>query len=343
MNLLDRYLLAVKKYLPWKRQDDILAELKANLESQLEEKESDLGRPLTPSEMQDWVKHLGPPMVMAGRYQPQQYLIGPTIFPMYWWVMRLALLWCLAIYSVVKAVDVVANSPTGSAVLNAVLGAPWVLLVTAAWITAVFAAIELANNHSPAKFPAKIVDHVDWSPGSLPTADEAGCEGKRPRSFAQAVVEVVFGCLALIWLLLIPSHPYLLMGPGAGYLHASPYELAPVWISFFWCIVALNVVQVGWRLIHLMRGAWQRSRALEHITVKTIGLIATLVLFTASHREWVLLKHPAVDAARYGAQLNSINHAIYLGLLWVLAISAMVWLWQIGQMGVDSYRRRAMK
>jgi len=134
-----------------------------------------------------------------------------------------------------------------------------------------------------------------------------------------------------------------LMGPGAGYLHASPYELAPVWISFFWCIVALNVVQVGWRLIHLMRGAWQRSRALEHITVKTIGLIATLVLFTASHREWVLLKHPAVDAARYGAQLNSINHAIYLGLLWVLAISAMVWLWQIGQMGVDSYRRRAMK
>ena len=46
MNLLDRYLLAVKKYLPWKA-DDILAELKANLESQLEEKESDLGRRLT--------------------------------------------------------------------------------------------------------------------------------------------------------------------------------------------------------------------------------------------------------------------------------------------------------
>lgn len=79
MNLLDRYLLAVKKYLPWKRQDDILAELKANLESQLEEKQSDLGRPLTAEEMQDWLKRLGPPMMMAARYQPQQYLIGPTI------------------------------------------------------------------------------------------------------------------------------------------------------------------------------------------------------------------------------------------------------------------------
>lgn len=341
MNLLDRYLLAVKKYLPWKRQDDILAELKANLESQLEEKEAELGRPLSAGEMQDWVKHLGPPMAMAGRYQPQQYLIGPTIFPMYWWVMRLALLWCLVIYSVIKAVEIVANFPTGSAVLRAVLGAPWVLLITAAWITAVFAAIEFATTHSLAKFPADIVGHVDWSPGSLPTAEEIGSEGKRPRSFAHAVTEVVFGFLALIWLVLIPTYPYLLIGPGAAYLDASPYELAPVWVLFYWCIVALNLVQVGWRLIDLMRGAWQKSRALQHITVKTIGLVATLVLFTAAHREWVLLKRPVVDLAHYGTAVDSMNHGIYTALLWVVAISAMVWLWQIVQMGVDYYRKCA--
>jgi hypothetical protein len=340
MNLLDRYLLAVKKYLPWKRQDDILAELKANLESQLEEKESDLGRPLTTGEMQDWVKHLGPPMVMAARYQPQRYLIGPTIFPMYWWVMQLALLWCLVIYSVVKAVGIVANSPTGTAVLRAVLGAPWSLMITAAWVTAVFAAIELAMTRSPAKFPANIVGHVDWSPGSLPMTEEPGCEGKRPRSYAHAVAEVVFGFLWIIWLLLIPNHPYLLMGPGAAYLRVSPYQLAPVWALFFWCIVALNVVQLAWRLIDLVRGAWQKSRALQHITVKSMGLATTLVLFTAAHRQWLLLKHPAADAARYGATLNSMNHAIYGALLWVVAISAMIWLWQIVQLSVDHYRKR---
>lgn len=38
MELLDRYLEAVRKHLPWRGQDDILAELKANLESQLDEK-----------------------------------------------------------------------------------------------------------------------------------------------------------------------------------------------------------------------------------------------------------------------------------------------------------------
>jgi hypothetical protein len=290
--------------------------------------------------MQDWVKHLGPPMVMAGRYQPQQYLIGPTIFPMYWWVMRLALLWCLTIYSVIKAVEIVSNSPTGSAVLKAVLGAPWSLLVTAAWVTAVFAAIEFATTHSSAKFPAEVVGHIDWSPGSLPTAEEVGSEGKRPRSFARAVAELVFGLLWLIWLLLIPSHPYLLMGPSAFYLRVSPYQLAPVFVPFFWCIVTLNLVQLAWRLIDLARGTWQKPRAAQHITVKTLGLIAILVLFNARDHAWVLLKHPVTNAARYGAQLNSINHAIYTGMLWVVAISVMVWLWQIGQVGVDFYRKR---
>ena len=341
MNLLDRYLLAVKKYLPWKRQDDILAELKANLESQVEEKESDLGRPLTAEEMQGWLKHLGPPMVMAARYQPQQYLIGPTIFPMYWWVMRLALLWCLVIYSVVNAVTIVANSPSGSAVVRAVFQAPGILIITAAWVTAVFAAIEYTMARSPEKFPAKAVSELDWSPSKLPTVGEVGCEGKRPRSHAHAVAEVVFGFLWLIWLLLIPNHPYLLMGPGAAYLRVSPYQLAPVWAQVFWCIVALNVVQLAWRLIDLLRGTWQKSRALQHMTVKTIGLIAVLVLFKAPDRAWVLLKHPLTDAARYGANVNSINHNLYTALLWVVAITAMIWLWQIGQFGVDYYRQRA--
>jgi hypothetical protein len=174
----------------------------------------------------------------------------------------------------------------------------------------------------------------------LPTADDSPVEGKRPRSYAHAMAEIAFGFLWLIWLLLIPGHPYLLMGPGAAYLRISPYQLAPVWAHFFWCIVALNLVQLGWRSIDLARGSWQMPRALQHITVKTIGLIATLVLFIAPGRAWVLLKHPVIDSARYGATVNSFNHVIYGALLWVVAITAMMWLWQIGQLALDFYRKR---
>src|SRR5271163_4374234 len=104
MNLLDRYLQAVKKHLPWQRQDDILAELRANLESQLEDKESELGRPLTKDEAEAWLKQIGAPMQVAARYQPQQYLIGPSLFPIYLYVLKFASLLALLVYSVVSAI-----------------------------------------------------------------------------------------------------------------------------------------------------------------------------------------------------------------------------------------------
>ena len=103
MELLDRYLLAVRKHLPWQRQDDILAELRANLESQLEEKEAALGRPLTLAEMENWLKSLGSPLRMAAPYQPQQYLIGPALYPVYRNVLKIALAWGAVIYCIAEA------------------------------------------------------------------------------------------------------------------------------------------------------------------------------------------------------------------------------------------------
>src|SRR5579863_1669379 len=102
MELLDRYLQAVKKHLPSKRQDDIAAELRANMEAQLEDKEAELGRTLTQGEMEDWLRQMGSPMMVAARYQPQQYLIGPALFPIYLYVLKMAMLWAVLVYAVVN-------------------------------------------------------------------------------------------------------------------------------------------------------------------------------------------------------------------------------------------------
>ena len=105
-------------------------------------------------EVEAWLKQMGPPMQVAARYQPQQYLIGPAVFPTYWFVLRTAFLWALIIYSIVSAVLIVVKTPSGMAVLEAVLRVPGVLLTTAAWVTLVFAVIEFAATHYPAKCPA---------------------------------------------------------------------------------------------------------------------------------------------------------------------------------------------
>jgi len=342
MDLLDRYLQAVKKHLPWQRQDDILAELRANLESQLEDREAELGRPLTNAEAEAWLKEIGPPIQMAARYQPQQYLIGPAVFPTYWYVLRMAFVWAMTIYAIVSAVQIFTEKiPNWTSVLEATLRVPVVLMTVASWVTLVFAGIEFTVTRYPADFPAVSSHFADWSPGSLPPLDKQATSGKKQRSYAIAVAEVIFGFLLLGWLLLIPKYPYLLMGPGAVVLQVSPFQLAQVWVQFYWCVIALNAMQLGWRCLALLRGWWQQPRPTEQIVMKVMGLIPLIVLITAGDHLFVTLKHPELDQARHGATLDTINYAIHHAVLIICLIAVLTLLWEVGQMALAAYRKQA--
>src|SRR5258708_33102104 len=83
MELLDRYLQAIEFWLPKRQRQDIIAELSEDLRSQIEEKETELGRKLEDAEVEAILKRCGSPLAVASRYRPHQYLIGPTLFPIY--------------------------------------------------------------------------------------------------------------------------------------------------------------------------------------------------------------------------------------------------------------------
>ncbi|MGD0902247.1 MAG: hypothetical protein ABR924_04815 [Terracidiphilus sp.] len=341
MELLDRYLEAVRKHLPWERQDDIIAELKANLEAQLEDKEAELGRPLTAGEAEDWLKQIGQPMQVAARYKPQQYLIGPAIFPTYWFVLRLAAFWVTVAYSIGVAVQIAVRTPSWTAVLEGVLRVPEVLLTTAASVTLIFAVIEFLATRYPGRWALPVAPSADWTPSALPPVEKSAAPGQKPRSYAHAVAEVVFGFVFLLWLLLVPHYPYLLLGPGAAYMQGSPFQLAPVLVQFYWWVVGLNVLQLGWRAVDLLRRSWQGPRLAQRNTVQALGLIPLLLLLTVRDHAWVTLRHPALDQARYGGAMEGINKAIYLGASIVCALAVLQLLWEVGRMGLNVYRKHA--
>jgi len=341
MELLDRYLEAVRKHLPWNRQDDILAELRANLEAQLEDKEQELGRPLTKEEAEAWLKQVGAPIQVAAPYLPQQYLIGPRIFPMYWFVLRTVFLWATVIYAIV-AVSLIYTSGRvdASGVAEAILRWPWVIMNAAIWVTLIFAAIEFAVTHYPEKCPGISGVTVDWSPSSLPPVVKRQPGGTKPRSFPRAVAEPLFGLLALAWLLLVPQHPYLLFGPGAYYLQSQPYQLMPVWISFYWWVVALNVFHLGWHCWDLWSGHWQEPVRVEKVIFQLVGFIPLGILFTAPGGLYVTLKHPAFDMEKYGGTVYTINQSIHKAVL-VIGVIAVIGLIAEGvKLVVDLYRGR---
>ncbi len=275
---------------------------------------------------------------MAARYQRQQYLIGPAVFPTYWFVLRLVLAWATVIYAIAKALDIAAHGLGAGAIIAAVAYLPWVLLINAAIVTLVFAAIEQASMRYPEKCAPFAPMGPAWSPAGLPPI-EVDSENK-PRSFAKALAEVIFGCLFLAWLLLIPYHPFLWLGPGAWYLKASPYELAAVWWTFYWCLVGLNAFELTWKVVDFVRGTWQGRKHARHLALHTLSLIPLGVLLTAPNRELFLLKNPVTDAAALGAQVSSANRGLHTAIMIVVAIVVLQLVWGVGKMGVDAYRKR---
>ncbi|HUB50771.1 MAG TPA: hypothetical protein VL986_01305 [Terracidiphilus sp.] len=340
MELLDRYLEAVRKYLPWERQDDIIAELRANLEAQLEDKQEELGHTLTPDEAKAWVGQLPPPAVMAGRYRRQQYLIGPGLFPIYSMVLRIAVFWIVIVMVIVGAIRLFTEPWSAGAVAAAIWNVGFVTVVNAAIITVIFAAIEYAFLHYPEKFP-QIAQHVSkWDLKDLPPIERASC-GKK-KTLAHAIADAAAHGLLVVWLLLIPQYPFLLLGPGEWAVRALPYEFAPVIVHFYWAVVALNAVQFVWKVADVYTRAWMGERRVQQVVFKLLGLIPLGILLMAPDNLWIVLKNPAADFEKYSATLAQANHGIFIALRVVLAITVITFVVELCKWGFRSYKQRVV-
>ncbi len=84
MDLVEEYLRVVGALLPRTQRDDIVAELRDTVLTRIEARESELGRALTPEEMEAILREIGHPLVVAARHrQGPQHVVGPTLYP-YW-------------------------------------------------------------------------------------------------------------------------------------------------------------------------------------------------------------------------------------------------------------------
>src|SRR5262245_28537663 len=90
METVDRYLKAVAKALPEAQREDIIRELSEDIRSEMEDRQSELGRPLTEAEQQALLKQRGNPLLLAARYHQDdrrvafgRQLIGPVLYPFY--------------------------------------------------------------------------------------------------------------------------------------------------------------------------------------------------------------------------------------------------------------------
>jgi hypothetical protein len=328
MDLFERYLQAVGKYLPWERRQDIVAELRANLEAQREEREAALGRPLTEGEMIDWLKELGPPMQMASRYQPPRYLIGPTVFPMYWYILRLAALWASVAFVIATGVRMIVETHQPEWIAQQVFAYPGFLIVAAAWVTGVFAVLEFVSERHPEKCGI-FAAGPQWSPTSLPPLEKDQAGKGKPRSLTAAVAEFLVQIVLLGWLLLIPSHPVVLLGPGAAFLERSPVRLAPVAVTFFWAVVGFSVFQIALQGYNLLSGSWRTRRVIQHLFLKAIGIVPVALLVAAPGHRYLELNPGEAGRLPAGFDIDKLNQALFMGVEVLVCIVAIQFAWDL--------------
>ncbi|RZJ95906.1 MAG: hypothetical protein EON88_08985, partial [Brevundimonas sp.] len=85
MSLLDRYLNAVAAQLPRETRDDIIAELRDELETTLEARAEQKGAPLTDDEVEAVLRDMGHPLTVAARFGAgPNVVVGPELYP--WWM-----------------------------------------------------------------------------------------------------------------------------------------------------------------------------------------------------------------------------------------------------------------
>ncbi len=60
-----------------------------DIRSQIEDRETDFGRKLNESEIAAILKQRGRPVLVANRFLPQEHLIGPVLFPIYVFVLKI--------------------------------------------------------------------------------------------------------------------------------------------------------------------------------------------------------------------------------------------------------------
>lgn len=166
MDLIERYLKEVRFWLPGRQREDVIRELGEDLRSEVEERETGLGRRLKEPEIAEILKRRGQPMIVAVRYLPIQHVVGPGLFPFYWTTLRASFIGLAVAHVVLAVVRGVQNANPFLGVLSAVPNFVSGSVYTIGLMTVVVVLLE--------HFQASRAKIGDWSPQSLPSVpDEA--------------------------------------------------------------------------------------------------------------------------------------------------------------------------
>ena len=295
MDLINRYVGAVKQFLPSGQQQDISREISESLREQMDDRAAELGRPLTEAEQAALIKAYGHPVVVAGRYQNTHHslsfgpqLIGPALFPLYFRVL-------VIVVPLAFGIGLLAMRLAGTALDEAasiLMGNIWIQFVI---ITAIFTAAQQYLNRNPDA----------WDPTDPLTPVPVPADPRWVSRF-DSLVQIVILTIGLVWLRSLH---------GLSLPPELVLTVSPIWPTVYWIIVVLTAATLVQPIVNFFQPRWVMFRTVWSLTIDV--LFIALLIFLLASGPWVT-----------GRFDEAVNRGIAISLQITLLITAATTLWE---------------
>lgn len=315
MDLLNRYVNEVGKNLPRNNRADIESEIHSTLQDMLEDRSQKTGQPVDDAMIMTVLREYGAPKTVAATYQPEHYLIGPKLYPIFLLVLKIVFI----VLTVTSAIGVGVSLGTGQASVGntgAVLGKAALeylqgLMAAFGNIVFVFAVLD---RFLPVD---KVNIETKWDPADLL---------KEPDANAVRLWEPVFIILvefaALVVLNFYPQVISISYNPFSG----GPAPIPLLSAAFFSVLPWINlllVLEIILNVVLLRMGSWTAATRAAYIALKIFGVAIAVILLKGPSIVGLTpqsLTAWQINSSQAQALVQLVNLAANLGL--VIAVVA---------------------
>jgi hypothetical protein len=269
MNLIDKYIAEIGKYLPRKSRADIEAEIRSTLEDMLDERTT-TNDPADEATVLQLLKEYGSPREVAATYKTHQYLIGPRLFPIFEMVLRIVLAVVAGASLFGPAVSLAQTGLTGPEFVSS-LG-KWFgglisgLIAAFGNIVLVFAIME--RTQLADKFEKEI---EEWDPRELKSESDPD-----QIDLPDPIATIIFTVLGLVVLNLYPNLLSIRYPSGDTWITLP--VLTDAFFRFLPWINVMGLLQIVFNGFLLSQRSWTPLTRVFDILVDIAGMILAIVI-----------------------------------------------------------------
>ena len=280
--LIERYVHQVGRYLPNKEREEIQAELRSQIQDQLDDR---YGGAPTETDVAAVLKELGDPRRMAASYGGEQYLVGPDLYPVMMMVLRRGWVIVPPVAILVHVLAALLGDETGN-FINLLLGAAAGAFQATAIFTGIVVLIFAILQHSGEDLDEITGNDKGFDPLALPEVNDPA-EVDR----FESILSMAFGVFALMVMIYFLRVGGLTLQFNLG----EPVNVIPVPIPWLVGVIAIGATQMVLQLVALLRGRWSVALWLVSVALDIVGAVALYFVLWAPLAERVYAAVPALD------------------------------------------------